>query len=265
MIIGASERAPSPRTGGARGFILHMTLALLVGLYAFPADAGEGAGLLFLGFSPDGRAAAFEQYGVDNETRFPYAQITIVDVAANKWLPDMPLLSVVTRAGAALRQAREEAAAQAAPLMKRLGVARRGELLAADAEGEIHAPLDGAGVEAARAQTQSVLALQGETFGSARLALETIAVEAPACAGGAKGIALTLERVAASPLLLQRDASLRKSRFCPQAYGLAEARAFRAPDGDTAFVAFIETFPPGVRGPDRRFIAVTTLLKKDAP
>ena len=61
-------------------------LILLAG--AFGLWAGDTATFIDLGFSPDGGTYMFAQYGVQSETLKPWADIFIVDVPRNNFMPD---------------------------------------------------------------------------------------------------------------------------------------------------------------------------------
>ncbi len=56
-------------------------------LFALAAWAGDVAQFDNLGFSPDGRYFMFGQHGVIEKTSYPYAEISIVDVPANAFVP----------------------------------------------------------------------------------------------------------------------------------------------------------------------------------
>jgi predicted secreted protein len=56
--------------------------SLNIGLYA-----GDVANFVDLGFSADGRIYAFAQYCVDEDTLLPWAELCIVDVALNDFVP----------------------------------------------------------------------------------------------------------------------------------------------------------------------------------
>ena len=49
--------------------------------------AGDNASFVDLGFSPDGRTYIFAQYGVQSETLRPWADLFVVDVARNNFVP----------------------------------------------------------------------------------------------------------------------------------------------------------------------------------
>ncbi|MFW5800695.1 MAG: DUF2259 domain-containing protein [Spirochaeta sp.] len=52
------------------------------------AAAGDLATFTSLGFSDDSTTFAFAQYGVDEDTLFPYADIFVVDIATNRFVPN---------------------------------------------------------------------------------------------------------------------------------------------------------------------------------
>jgi hypothetical protein len=62
------------------GFALFFAIA--AGLYA-----GDVATFVDLGFSQDGRFYSFAQYGVSEDTLYPWADLFIVDVALNDFVP----------------------------------------------------------------------------------------------------------------------------------------------------------------------------------
>ncbi len=66
--------------------LIPVAIALLL-LTAAPLFAGDVAYFLNLGFSEDSSAFMFGQYGIDEETSYPYAESYIVDVAENEFVP----------------------------------------------------------------------------------------------------------------------------------------------------------------------------------
>ena len=64
------------------------------------AWAGDYASRHVIGFSADGRYFAFEQYGAQDGSGFPYAEIFIIDTQADSWVagsPDSRLLALTRR------------------------------------------------------------------------------------------------------------------------------------------------------------------------
>ncbi|MDR2101693.1 MAG: DUF2259 domain-containing protein [Treponema sp.] len=64
----------------------YLTIAALV-LCASSLGAGDIASFVDLGFSPDGRTYMFAQYGVQSETLKPWADLFVVDVTRNDFVP----------------------------------------------------------------------------------------------------------------------------------------------------------------------------------
>ena len=62
-------------------------MLLLLAAAAATAWAGDVARFVNLGFSDDDRYFLFGQYGVDEKTLHPYAEISVVDVPANQFAP----------------------------------------------------------------------------------------------------------------------------------------------------------------------------------
>src|SRR5262245_562538 len=85
---------------------------------AAAALAGDAAALRVIGFSPDGTAFAFEQYTMLYEDEAAFSEYVLIDTRTDRHLPGTPV-KVLLRDDDGLdeKKAREEAAAQAAPLL----------------------------------------------------------------------------------------------------------------------------------------------------
>ena len=68
-------------------------LSLLTAIIAFtgPLYAADAAERAILGFSPDGRWFAFEEYGVQDGSGAPYANIYVIDLDMDRWARDTPV------------------------------------------------------------------------------------------------------------------------------------------------------------------------------
>jgi predicted secreted protein len=64
-------------------------VSLLV--YMSPAIAGDTASLNVLGYSPDGKVFAFEEYGFFDGSGFPYSTIYFFDIEKDAFLPGTPI------------------------------------------------------------------------------------------------------------------------------------------------------------------------------
>lgn len=66
-------------------------VCLLAQLAAMPASAGDVAELQILGFSKDGGVFAFEEYGVQDGSGFPYANRYYIDTTDDSFLKGTPI------------------------------------------------------------------------------------------------------------------------------------------------------------------------------
>ncbi|MDR3123618.1 MAG: DUF2259 domain-containing protein [Treponema sp.] len=67
-----------------KSFCLALTALICSGLRLW---AGDNASFVDLGFSPDGTIYMFAQYGVESATLKPWAELTVVDVPKNNFVP----------------------------------------------------------------------------------------------------------------------------------------------------------------------------------
>jgi predicted secreted protein len=228
-----------------------MFLAAALCLVAWPAAANDQALIDFVGYSDDFRYFAFEEYGVQDGSGFPYSNIYVLDLPADKWVSGSPFRARVDDEAAKQNDARAAAAELAQPTVDQLGITEPADLIAMNGDGEA-----GNGTDLAFGAPGY---FPNDPQGSYKLTLEVFpAPAAEDCAGlgiDALGYALTLE-ADAETRELHRDKTLPKSRGCPQTYriyGVAAPLNASAPSG---YVAIIASYPFGFEGPDRRFIAV---------
>ncbi|HEY7765546.1 MAG TPA: DUF2259 domain-containing protein, partial [Aestuariivirgaceae bacterium] len=92
------------------GPLITAMLCILTAPPAFAADAAERD---ILGFSPDGRYFAFEQYGVQDGSGFPYSEIFIIDLEEDRWLEGTPVRIRLDDETQSLGKARAEASGKA--------------------------------------------------------------------------------------------------------------------------------------------------------
>jgi predicted secreted protein len=228
------------------------SLALAGALLATPAFAGDRALIDLIGFSEDGRYLAFEEFGVQDGSGFPYSNIYVIDLPADKWVPGTPFRVRLDDEEAKQIEARSAAAEMAKPKIDQLGISAPADLVALNGDGEM-----GEG-------TDLVFGAPGyfpnDPQGKFTLNLDIFTAESPEpcedyLGEKAKGYALTLIDEQGERELF-RDGVLPKSRGCPttyRIYGVVAPQYATAPAG---YVAIIATYPFGFEGPDRRFIAV---------
>ncbi len=116
-----------------------LIFVLLTGLYNSIAFAGDAASRKILGFSPDGRYFAFEQYGVQDGSGFPYAEVFVIDTEEDKWVAEGPVRKRIDDEKATLAEARKAASAAARPQIETYDVSEDGERLASNPRAELSA------------------------------------------------------------------------------------------------------------------------------
>lgn len=93
-----------------------LAIALLF-LTALAASAGDVAEMRPLGFSPDGRFFAFEQFGEQDGSGFPYAEIQVIDTETDTYVQGTPIVVLIRREEASIGEARRESLTQAKALL----------------------------------------------------------------------------------------------------------------------------------------------------
>ncbi|MEM8542235.1 MAG: DUF2259 domain-containing protein, partial [Pseudomonadota bacterium] len=81
-------------------------------LSASSAFAGDFANLNVLGFSADGNIFAFEEYGVQDGSGFPYANRFYIDTNTDQFIGGSPIRVRIEDETVDVSQARSDAAAQ---------------------------------------------------------------------------------------------------------------------------------------------------------
>jgi predicted secreted protein len=224
-------------------------------LLASPALAGDAAQFNPLGFSEDGRYFAFEEYGVQDGSGFPFANITILDTAEDKWVAGSPFRIRLEEESASLTGAREAARTQAEPHFDSLAISTPSLTVALNGDGE-------------PAGDGSLLSFGKPGYGLDALqdpATLTLTTTLPEYTGPCTtdygldppvGYVLTLE-TGDGATDLHADATVPASRGCTVAYRLYGVFA----PLDWAYkaltpVAVLSVYTHGFEGPDRRFLAV---------
>lgn len=227
------------------------TALLAVSLaFAAPAVAGDRAQFNPIGFSADGRHFAFEEYGIQDGSGFPFSTTYIIDLPADKWVKGTPYRLRYHDETVSIGELRRLAARDMTRSITELGIDFPGSIIALNGDGEPEAEpyalrfgTPGYGLS----DVQNDHRLELEVFDLA--SSEDCAI----IDGKTKGFALTLDGVE-----LSRDTGpIPKSRGCVMDYRLY-AVVVPADFGTvpSAGVAIVSVYPFGFEGPDRRFIAV---------
>ncbi len=229
-------------------------ITAMVCLTATPALAGDVADLNILGFSADGHVFAFEEYGVQDGSGFPYANRFYIDTDADAFVPGTPVRVRIDDENATVVAAR--AAAKA-----------KGEKVIADAElfdnRGFSAGLNAVGELSADPHHISVM--PRPIFPSSDEPLDFRVEEAPLAASqdcmGYELTGLKVVRVRAATneeRTLHDDAGhVPKSRGCATGYRIAAVQTAWPPSGTPAFALVIAVQQVGFEGPDFGYMAVT--------
>ncbi|RYC12282.1 DUF2259 domain-containing protein [Ciceribacter ferrooxidans] len=238
---------------GLRGSLAGLTAGLA--LAATPALAGDIAGFRSIGFSGDGKIYAFEEYGVQDGSGFPYSNIYFLDTVKDAYLPGTPIRVRIDDEQAGLGAARAEAAQKASPLIESNGLADEpGQVVTLNPMTEVDSD----------AHRLRYLPFPGDPpFGKPHtLALEEYALPPPpACkdiVDEVKGFRLRLtERDgAASDDLVHEDDRLPASRNCATGYRLAGVVTHTPSGTPPVHMALVLVLSFGFEGRDGRWIAV---------
>jgi predicted secreted protein len=223
---------------------------------AAPALAGDAANFDPIGFSEDGRFFAYEEYGIQDGSGFPYDNIYLVDLIADQWVGS-PVRVRLDDDTATLSKARAGAMAQAKPMLDKAALTTPAEILLLNANGEIGAN----GTEVSFGMIGNGLDDVRDTFKLSLSAYESTTTEP--CAsygmdGPVKGFALTLADSAGNAAEIYRDAAVPASRGCVSDYRIhAVIAPFPAGVSASPMVGVISAYSLGFEGPDRRFVTIS--------
>ncbi|MGE0238829.1 MAG: DUF2259 domain-containing protein [Parvibaculaceae bacterium] len=234
-------------------------LALLIAATT-SAGAAENAERAVIGFSPDGRYFAFEQYGVQDGSGFPFSEIFVVDLPANQWVKGSPFREKVEDDGAPVSAARAKSAKAAEALLAQLKTVEPGEVLASQK------PTQASGDRRRLSFDPFYMSLTSQPANRYTLKLELVPFAAPESCyaedGKQMGFRLTItDNDQDKSVEAYKDAAIPASRYCPRDYDVADVIAYRShASAGERHVALIGVYTPGFEGIDRRLIAVPFAL-----
>ncbi|MDN2567869.1 DUF2259 domain-containing protein [Aquibium sp. A9E412] len=245
------------RPTGLAALLLFQLLLLLA---AGGARAGDSATLAVLGFSADGGVFAFEEYGVQDGSGFPYANRYYIDTARDRFLPGTPIRVALRDEGASLEAARRQARDEGQAVIADAELARnRGHRAGWNAVTELSAdphrmrvnprpvvpPID-APLEFTLEELPMPQTGRCEPFGTTMgFRLLRIATEA-----------------GARTETVHEDGRVPQSRGCPLGYRLGGVQTFFPSGGAPVYAVLITIRQVGFEGPDHRWMAVTGTLPR---
>lgn len=242
-------------------FALSLAVWLLGSAATYAADSAE---LNILGFSADGHILAFEQFGIEDGSGFPFDEIFVVDLAKDEWVKGSPIKVRSDADGAKLSGVIAEARAKYAPLQKSLGIDEPVQLLARNTPTEV--------IVNRKAMTFDTWYASSETGATpdspsalkdARYTLSISEKKMPGpkdCdveMGDYAGFTLSLHAEKDnSNRVLFADDKLPASRGCPMAYDVQAVVTGLANDQSDQLAAIIGVYAQGFEGKDLRYMAV---------
>ncbi|QDB99076.1 DUF2259 domain-containing protein [Mesorhizobium sp. 8] len=234
--------------------------AALAALSAAPALAGDAAQLEILGFSKDGGVFAFEEYGVQDGSGFPYANRYYIDTATDTFVKGTPVKVRLDDENASLADARKEARAKGEAIIKEDELAaNRGFTAGFNAITELSADPHRMVVNPRPVFPAIDPPLE---FRLQEVALNNLpGMETCNSQGAINGFRLT--SIDASDggrtKVLHEDKTIPQSRGCPNGYRIGGVQTF-SKDKLSAYAVLISVRQYGFEGPDHRWIAVTGRL-----
>lgn len=237
---------------------LQRTLLAAAAFAADPALAGDWADREILGFSKDGAHFAFEEFGVQDGSGFPYSNIYVIDTARDEWVGGTPIRVLVEDETAPLSRARTAARNKADAVLATYRIAPGGYRIVAS-----NPPTELSADPYAVRFLMDLYSNQPYAYSDLKLTLLPMP-EGEACAnlGPVHGFRLDLSDYNGAMRTLHEDKSLPTSRFCPQDYAITDVIFYMPPaQAREVLVVLINLVRHGFEGPDRRYLAVTTTVQ----
>ncbi|MGE0501866.1 MAG: DUF2259 domain-containing protein [Rhizobiaceae bacterium] len=222
------------------------------------ARAGDTAFVEILGFTPDGRVFAFEEYGVQDGSGFPYSHRFYIEVAADKFLPNTPVRVTIEDEGATIDDARAKSKIRGEKIFKDAQLARNRGFTAA------FNPVTELSADPFRL-TANPRPVHPPVDDPVEFRLEEIHVVTPSrCEGLGDIVGIRILRMFATPggrtELRHQDSGIPLSRGCPTGYRIGGLQTFFPHNGRPAYALLIAIRRFGFEGPDYRWIAATGRL-----
>lgn len=224
--------------------------------------AGDYARLNFIGFSKDGNFLAFEEYGTQDGSGFPYSNIFFVDTAKNSFAA-APIKIRLDNESATESAARVKAKTAVALNLRKFKiiVGNTGEMLVArlltDLSADKISPGDANKNQFVKFTDYRVSNYYENEF---ELSLTTSKVKTKTCEYASDQVLkfdLTLKNTKANTLkILQSDKTLPETRNCPLAYSIQNVYVYQ-----NRITVFLNVYTMGFEGPDMRFLSVAGIYK----
>jgi len=238
-------------------FIFTFTSSIIITLhFCINAFSGDFAKREIHGFSVDGGLFAFEEFGVQDGSGFPYSNIYVIDTATDQWTANSPFRARLEDETKTVFDAREEARILAGPVMK--SFENRGNIVATNRATEL-------GIDGKRmiANPRLVVPPIDEPIEFRLEEISFAGTERCEAFGSTQGFRLLKigTQDGETTTQLHEDTSIPESRNCPLRYDFADLVTYYPESESPAFAILIRMQTVGFEGPDGRFLAVTGRLE----
>lgn len=236
-------------SGGIAALLLTSVLS------ATAACAGDFASFQPIGFSADGGVFAFEEYGIQDGSGFPYSNIFFIDTRKDAFLAGTPIRLRIDAENTSLAKVRAQTAEKAAPLAQKFDLGANPGLLAAfnpvtETESSAHH------------LTYRQYAVDPPVGGNFTLTLEEIPFSPSAQCKDVTprsiGFRLAFQTEDGKPSgrVLHADTTIPDSRKCPAGYRIGGVMVYNPLEGEPVHVILVQVLSFGFEGRDGRWIAV---------
>lgn len=240
--------------------VLHLLSLGLICVSAFvsAAKAGDVSSRQIIGFSADGAYFAFEEFGIQDGSGFPYSNIYIIQSKSNNWVKGAPIRVLQRDETATLAATRFKALTSAARLIEKYKIEKEGQLLAHNPVTELNRPRDEVTVAPGNAPFLKDYAI---TF---QVTAEFLATKRCMDYGreAQMGYQLFVQRKGQARDVLHKDDRIPTSRGCPKRYAISDVIQFQ-PEGTpqkTLYIVLLQVFSYGFEGDDGRYLVTSHWL-----
>lgn len=236
---------------------LFLTLLMsftLIGAGLVSALAGDNAFRSLIGYSPDKRYFAFEQFGVQDGSGFAYSEIFLIDLHEDSWVDGGPFRYQTDDEMTFLGQARQASRTLAQEALDGRDISVPAITLTGQALGAFDVDPHKLDFGAPGFSFTPPMASDRQTL--SLTLLDVPSGEDCNYIDDVSGYQLDWTNENGAVTILHKDARIPASRFCPLDYRISEIiLPFGSYTLDDA-VVLISVFRQGFEGPDRRYIAL---------
>ncbi|MCV0428995.1 MAG: DUF2259 domain-containing protein [Roseibium sp.] len=241
--------------------VRNIAALLCVPLLVSVAHAADDADVQILGFSKAGDYFAFEQYGIQDGSGFPYSEIFVLDVIGDSWVKPSPFRRRddindrdVYDGDTFLSETRAKNRATAQPLLQSRKIAGKGKTVGFNPRTEL------------TSDPHKMIVAPTNTYPfedkPLELTLDEYPMSSSECANygtETKGFRLTMKYQGIARTL-HEDKSVPDSRICPHAYRIERIVTHFPEQAPPVFAILVQMESFGFEGSDRRYLAITGRL-----